>query len=196
LDNDIELVESARNGEVSAFRKLVEQNKRHVYNLAYDLTGNREDAEDISQDVFIKAFRSLNKFRGDAKFSTWIYRITVNTCYSFRRKKSYTAMQPEENMEQILEKTNNAESQSGNPERKFESVQIKENIELALMKLSKREKSVFILRNFNELAFDEIVSILRLRPGTVRSLNFRAIKKLRKELSFYKYELHIGITNE
>ena len=196
MNSELELVDLARNGDFSAFRELVEQNKRHVYNLAYDLTGRREDAEDISQDVFIKAFRSLNKFRGDSKFSTWIYRITVNTCYSFRRKKSHSAMQTEENMELILDRTNKAESRIGNPEQKFESGQIRGNIEKALTKLSKREKSVFVLRNFNELAFDEIVNILKLRPGTVRSLNFRAIKKLRKELSYYKYELETGMTND
>ncbi len=186
MNNESELIEQARGGKVAAFRELVEQNKRNVYSLAYDLTGNREDAEDISQEVFIKAFRSLSKFRGDSKFGTWLYRITVNTCYSLKRNKSYSSIQTEEDMEDVPGSENN--TSGNNPERSTESGFIKANIEKALQKLSAREKSVFILRNFKELPFDDIVDILKLRPGTVRSLNFRAIKKLRKELSFYNTE--------
>lgn len=198
MQNETELIKLALKKNVPAFRELVEQNKRLVYMLAYDLTGNREDAEDVSQEVFIKAYRSLNKFRGDAKLSTWLYRITVNTCYSLRRKKSFTQFRTWENMEEMIEQSNESqyEQLKDNPERTAEAGLIRKNIENALQKLSKRERSVFVLRNFKELAFDEIVKILNLRPGTVRSLNFRAIKKLRKELSYYKLEIQAEALND
>lgn len=187
---DILIVERVRNGETSAFRELVEQNKKMVYYLAFDLTGNREDAEDISQEVFLKAFRSLDKFRGDSKFSTWLYRITVNTCLSNRRKKMNKATQTEENMDELRNTAAAAGniSSGNNPEKIVESGLIQQNIEKALYKLSGREKTVFVMRNYNELSFEEISEILELKAGTVRSLNFRALQKLRKELSFYSNE--------
>ena len=126
--------------------------------------------------------------------STWLYRITVNTCFSMKRKKAVSEMRTEENMEEIMSASPfiKNESLTVSPERSTESVLIKKNIEIAMSTLSKREKSVFVLRNYNDLPFDEIVEILNLKPGTVRSLNFRAIKKLRKALSFYKYEFQTG----
>ena len=86
------LVTRAQNGELSAFRQLVELYKKNIYYLSYDLTGSHHNAEDLSQDVFIKVFQSIKSFRGEAKLSSWIYRITVNTFISQYRKKSYSAM--------------------------------------------------------------------------------------------------------
>lgn len=180
------LVEQAKNGDLAAFRKLVEMNKKQVYYLAYDLTRNREDAEDVSQEVFIKAYRSLDNFRGESKFSTWLYRITVNTSLNLKRKYSVVDMRSEEDMDTGYEaEINDSYSATYNPERMTESGFARKNIELALSKLSKLEKSVFVLRNQNELHFEEIQKILNLKAGTLRSLNFRAIKKLQKALHFY-----------
>lgn len=186
MTDELILVKRAEQGDKTAFRELVEQHKRGVYYLAYDLTGNREDAEDVSQEVFVKVFRSLHKFRGDSKFGTWIYRITVNTCYSLKSKKSYSEMRTKDNIEEIVDLSEDKSDHSfANPERLTESGYIKQSIEKAMNKLSKKEKTVFVLRNFNELTFDEIVKVLNVKPSTVRSLNFRALKKLRKELAFY-----------
>ncbi len=185
MNSDLELVELSKNGNRVAFRKLVEMHKRSVYYLAFDLTGNREDAEDVSQEVFVKVFRSLDKFRGESKFSTWIYRITVNTCFSLKSKKSYTEMSTKENIEEIVDQSEHKNNHSfANPERVVESGFIRNSIEKALEKLSKKEKTVFVLRNYNELSFDEIRKVLNIKSSTVRSLNFRALKKLRKELAF------------
>jgi len=187
LTNEIELVERARQGDKTAFRELVEQHKRGVYYLAYDLTGNKEDAEDISQEVFVKVFRSLHKFRGDSKFGTWIYRITVNTCYSLKSKKSYSEMRTKDNIEEIVDQSEYKNVHSfAHPEKMTESGFIQKNINKAMNKLSKKEKAVFVLRNINDLTFDEIVKVLKIKSSTVRSLNFRALKKLRKELAFYE----------
>jgi RNA polymerase sigma-70 factor (ECF subfamily) len=191
LKTDLVLVKLAREGDLKAFEKLVDQNKKLVYNLAYNMVNNREDAEDISQEVFLKAYKSLNKFRGDSKFSTWLYRITTNTCLSLRRNKSNRIKTGEDEVENYLEQNSTEVNVpfEQNPERFAERGFMKKNLEKALIALSPREKSVFVMRNLTELPFGEISEILKLRLGTVRSLNFRALTKLRRELSFYKNSL-------
>ncbi len=184
------LVQRARNGEICAFRELVELYKKKIYYLSLDLTGNHHDAEDLSQEVFIKAYRSLKNFRGDAKFNSWLYRITVNTCISQRRKKSVSAMTLQEDFE--IDSSpwdfNDGES-SNNPERNAESGLIQQHIEQALQQLTPRERSVFVLRHYNDLPLKEIAQILKITEGTVKSMLFRAIQRLRKELSFYQEEI-------
>lgn len=181
------LVEQARSGSKAAFRELVEHNKKGVYYLALDMLANIEDAEDVSQEVFIKAFNSLNKFKGDSKFSTWLYRITVNTCLTLRNKKSHTAFKANEEMEEIIKNENRLkdESHTADPEKSVNMKMFSESLKSAVEKLSPKEKTVFILRNYKELSFEEIVKIVKLKSGTVRSLNFRALQKLRTELSYY-----------
>jgi RNA polymerase sigma-70 factor (ECF subfamily) len=184
------LVQRARNGEMGAFRELVELYKKKIYYLALDLTGNHHDAEDLSQEVFIKAYRSLKKFRGDAKLNSWLYRITVNTCISQRRKKSVAAMTLQENFESDSSHQDFKNGESiHNPERDAESGLIQQHIEQALQQLTPRERSVFVLRHYNDLPLKEIAQILKITEGTVKSMLFRAIQRLQKELSFYRNEL-------
>ena len=190
MDKDTELIESARNGDISAFKELVKEHKKNVYYLAFDLTRNREDAEDVSQEVFVKVYKSLNNFRGDAKFSSWLYRITVNTCLSLKTKKSYSTMKPSEDIENVNDAKHGTNSSSfPSPERETSSGFIKEHIEKALQKLPKKERMIFIMRNYNGMSFEEIVDVLKIKPGTARSSNFKALKKLQKELAFYKSEI-------
>ncbi len=190
MDPDIELIKQAQKGNIDAFRNLVNKHKRNVYYLAYDLTRNREDAEDVSQDVFLKAFSSINKFRGDAKFSSWLYRITVNTCLSLKSRKGYSAMKTAESIENIVD-TKLEMSSWGNtdPEQHTEGGFIRENIEKALQKLTPKERTVFIMRNNSELSFLEIAEIMGTKPVTVRVINFKALEKMRKELAFYKEKI-------
>lgn len=182
------LIDQVKNGDISAFRKIMESHQEKIYYLAYDMTGNREDAEDLSQEVFIKAYHSLKKFRGEAKLSSWLYRIAVNTCIDSKRKKKeapiYFSDNPYEIGHDCLQYSDhNPES---NPENLTESELLQKNITQALNRLSPRERSVFVLRHFNDLQLGEISDILNLSVGTVKSLIFRAIKKLQHELSFYR----------
>ena len=181
------LVQRARNGEMGAFRDLVERYKKKIYYLCLDLTGNHHDAEDLSQEVFIKAYRSLNKFRGDAKFNSWLYRITVNTCISHGRKKAVSAMMLQEDFDS--ENTSQHLSPGisiHNPERSAEAGLMQQHIDNALQCLTPRERSIFVLRHYNDLPLKEIAHILKITEGTVKSMLFRAIKKLQKQLSFYR----------
>ncbi|MBI2429556.1 MAG: RNA polymerase sigma factor [Ignavibacteriales bacterium] len=185
MHNDTELVERAQQGDLTAFKELVTGHKKMVYYLAYDLTRNREDAEDVSQEVFVKAYRSLKSFRLDAKFSSWLYRITVNTCLSLKSRKSYSTMKT---FEEIGSSTEPEAGEPG-PERETEFGFIRSHVEQALSKLSKREKAIFIMRNYSGMSFQEIVEILKIKPATARNFNFKALRKLRKELAFYKKEI-------
>ena len=89
MDQEKRIIQQAQNGEKNAFRQLVDVHKKRVYYLAYDLTGNHQDAEDLSQEVFMKAYKSLSKFRGESKFSSWLHRITVNLFIDMKRSKQY-----------------------------------------------------------------------------------------------------------
>ena len=184
------LVERARNGEVGAFRELVERYKKKIYYLSLDLTGNHHDAEDLSQEVFIKAYRSLKKFRGDAKFNSWLYRIAVNTCISQKRKKSVSSMTLQEDFDSDSDQQHfSGEASFHNPERSAEAGLIQKHINKALQRLTPRERSVFVLRHYNDLPLKEIAQILKISEGTVKSMLFRAIQRLQKELAFYRKEI-------
>lgn len=184
------LIDRAKNGEGPAFKELVDRFKVNIYRLAFDMIGNRHDAEDVAQEVFLKAYRSLALFRGDAKFGTWIYRITVNACYDHKSKRSFTAMKPKEELEEDenMKPLYHAEREH-DPQVKAESSLMQMHIEQALEKLSPRERSIFVLRHYSDLPLKEIARILRISEGTVKSMLFRALQRLQRELSFYRNDL-------
>ncbi len=181
-NNEWHLVKQACSGDKNAFKEIVENNKKKIFYLAFDLTGSKQDAEDLSQDVFIKAFCSLQKFKGNASLSTWLYRITLNSFIDQKRKKSVLNHSPGWE----CHPTHDESPYSGNPETYAESLQIQQHIEQALHRLTPRERSVFVLRHYRGMAGKEVAELLNISQGTVKSLVFRAVKKLRKELSFYR----------
>lgn len=177
--------------EPASFQELVESHKKNVYYLALNLTGNHHDAEDLSQDVFIKAFRAMKDFRGEAKWSSWLYRITVNTYIDEKRKKTHQLLPlPEEHEgEEDVQTSGYLSDPRSNPQRDLESMNIQKHIDEALKKLSPRERAVFVLRHYNDLILKEIGEVLNISEGTVKSLLFRAIKRMQKELAFYRPDL-------
>lgn len=191
MSEERELVQRVKSGDQAAFRELVERFKQQTYYLAFDLAGNHHDAEDISQEVFIKAYRGIGKFRSGSKLSTWLYRITVNAYIDSKRKKSHK-------MVSLFEKRDNNEADplevvsdgvAGNPEISMNAADINEHISGALEHLSERERSVFVLRHYHDLPLKEISEALDITEGTVKSLLFRSIHKLRDRLSFFREEL-------
>lgn len=185
------LVRRVQSGDPAAFRELVEQHKQQVYYLALDLSGNHHDAEDLSQEVFIKVFRGIGKFRSGAKISSWLHRITINAYIDSQRKKSHkmiTLVETEdENQADPLH--NAADETTGNPEREATSARISEHVHAALERLSAQERTVFVMRHYHDMPLKEISEAMMVAEGTVKSLLFRAIRKLRGHLSFYREEL-------
>jgi RNA polymerase sigma-70 factor (ECF subfamily) len=185
------LVQQIQNGDAAAFRELVEGYKQQVYYLAYDLSGNHHDAEDLSQEVFLKAYRGIGTFRSGAKISSWLHRITVNAYIDSKRKKSHKmvtlAGKDDESGFDPVESA--ADEVTANPEQAAASARIGEHVDAALDRLSEQERTVFVLRHYHDMPLKEISKTLNVAEGTVKSLLFRAIRKLRERLSFYKEEL-------
>ena len=200
--DELKLVKQASRGDRDAFQRIVHHSKKKIFYLAYDLTGSQEDAEDLSQEVFIKAFRALGTFKGDASLNTWLYRITLNAYLDKKRKKSTEMEQNQQPLDEGLcaapaFSTNPGDHQlnpnvSGplsnpvsNPESYAESRQIQMHIQQALEQLSPRERSVFVMRHYQGMTGKEVGSMLGISDGTVKSLLSRAIKKLQTLLDIY-----------
>ncbi len=173
--------------ETPSFLEIVEANKRNVYYLALDLTGNHHDAEDLSQEVFIRAYQSIRDFRGDAKMSSWLYRITVNMFIDSKRRRALRFLP-------IWDRKGEAKGEpvcvvdgsiQANPDHQLEASQIQENIDEALNRLTARERAVFVLRHYNGLLLKEVADVLGMAEGSVKSLLFRAVRKLQKELVLF-----------
>ena len=196
--DETKLVERICQGELEAFHELVELYKKKVYYLAFDMTGDHHDAEDISQEVFIKVFRHIKKFRKDSALKSWIYQITVNTCIDAQRKKS---RKPQVLMEASkMDNLNQESAWTGNrhsdPERHAEANIIQHRVQQMLLKISPKERSAFVMRYYDELKTSEIALILEVSTNTIKSFLFRARKKLQKELSFYQGNPQMEVSNE
>ncbi len=176
------LVERFQNGEDSAFDEIVDRCHKHVYSLAYRFTRNCEDACDISQEVFIKVFRSLNKLRNSSAFDAWLKRVTVNACMDYLRR------QPNE---QMLDDFSQVEHEyitygyNGLPNQPVEDRELQRVISRAVDQLPTRQRSVFILRHYEGLSLKEIAETLNCSLGTVKAHLFRATRRLRKLLLPY-----------
>ena len=166
-------------GEVNAFEDLVAAYEKNVYNLALRMTGNAQDAEDMAQEAFIKAYNSLPHFRGDSKFSVWLYRIVSNVCLDFlrrqnRRLASSLSLENDDGEDVQLDIPD--ESQS--PELLLERRLTQEAVQRGLQSLSQEQRQILLLREIQGLSYEEIAQTLDLEEGTVKSRIFRARKKL------------------
>jgi len=173
------LVQSVQRGEMPAFQELVEKYKQKVYYMALDMTGNHHDAEDLSQEVFIKVFGAIKDFRGDSKLSSWLYRIAMNTCIDKTRRKRLKLVELDE---RVAEKP----SSGDDPQRAMEARSTQKQIDQALQKLPPRQRCIFVMRHYNEMMLREIAENLKISEGTVKAQLFRAVHRLQKELSFLR----------
>ena len=191
-DESPDLVERLRAGEPAAFREMVECYQRDVYALAYDLCGNHHDAEDLSQEVFIKAFRGVGSFRADARLGSWLYRITMNAHIDNKRRKpvqlvSIDAHAGDSEAERPLaERLIDLAAAEARPDRAAGAARFQADVERALDALSAQERSVFVLRHYHDMKIGEISASLSIAEGTVKSLLFRSMRKLRDRLGQYR----------
>jgi len=175
LSDDL-TVERARKGDPAAFRSLVETHARDVFRLAFRMTRNEDDAEDVVQDTFIRAFQRISSFEGRAQFKTWLYRITANTALDLlrRRKRAEPRSAP------LDEVTTGV---SGGQENAVFGRQIRERVDSALEDLSELERAAFVLRHCEELSLGEISHTLDITVNATKQAIFRAVRKLRASLS-------------
>ncbi|KXL53479.1 ECF RNA polymerase sigma factor SigW [Anaerotignum neopropionicum] len=178
------LISQAKQGDLAAFEALILQHEKIVYNVALRMMNHTEDAKDISQEVFLKAYRNIANFDERSAFSTWIYRITVNTCIDEMRKrkgKQTLFLDNEFEDEEGTWKQEVADS-GETPEESLMRKEEKNEILLALKTISEDYKTVFILRDIRGLSYDEIAEITGLALGTVKSRISRARNHLKKEI--------------
>lgn len=169
------------------FTELVHRYRREVLQWSVELTGNLEDAEDLAQEVFVKAHQAMDRFRGESKWSTWLFRIARNT-YLDRLKTARHKMRvlenpmPETGRQQLQLETRRP---LDNPERHMTTSALQKDIESAIGNLSELQKEVFVLRHYHGFKFREISDILQRSEGTVKKTLFRAIQNLRGSLAAY-----------
>lgn len=175
--SDAELVSRARTGDFAAYEALVRQYRNDVFALAYHFVRNREEAWDLSQEVFIKAHRALKRFRGDASFKTWIMRITANQCKDFLKKRRIKTV----SFDGSPQAANRPDAEL-NPRDRAEAHELGDAIHHAVDALPIKHRTAFVLREIEGLSYQEMAGVMNCSVGTVMSRLHHARRKLRNLL--------------
>ena len=178
-EEELAIIRRVQKGDVNAFEALVRAYEKNVYTLALRMMGNAQDAEDMAQEAFLKAYNSLPGFRGDSRFSVWLYRIVSNVCLDQLRKKSKRptvslSMEDGDGEETQLDLPDTAQS----PEEALEKKLTREAVRRGLAQLPEDARQILLLREIQGLSYEEIGEALGLEAGTVKSRIFRARKRL------------------
>ena len=171
-EDDRQAILACQRGEREAFDRLVERYQRDVYRLCFRYVNNHHDASDMAQEVFLKAYRALAKFRGDSSFSTWLYRIAVNTCLNFRAARKAPAEELSEHV---------ADGRMPVVER-LERDERSQRVRKAVARLPEKQRATLILKVYQDLTHEEVARILGSSVGTVKANLFHALANLRKML--------------
>lgn len=183
--SDSELVRRAQSGDRAAFDALVTRTESRVYGLCLRMLGNPEDAEDVLQEVFIKAYQSLPGFRGDSAFSTWIYRIATNACLMRIRKKKLDTVSLDQPIEQGEDGTRDVPDWTQAPASEVMNDELRAVLAQHINELAPDNRIVFVLRDIHGLTTEDTASVLGLTPPAVKSRLHRARLHLRERLSGY-----------
>ena len=180
---DEELVAAVRQGDRRAFEELVERHQRKAFHIAFDFARDREDAKDLSQEAFLKAFTNLKNFDGRSSFYTWFYRILVNLCLDYkRRQKRAPANAFDESVESQIEPSHEPEKPRS-PDQQVWARQISRKVGEALEALPARQRTAFVLKNHQGLSIKEIAELMETAEGTVKVHLHRAVTSLRERLA-------------
>ncbi len=176
-------VERARSGDSDAFRLLVEQHSRAIFRLAFRMTGNEEDAEDVVQETFLRAYRQLDKYEARSSFSTWLYRIASNYSLDLiRMRKRHEDKRERGSSAEDRDILQSIPVDSPGPDRLLYGSQVKDRVNAALNELSAQERTAFVLRHFEGHSIQEIGEALGTGANATKHSIFRAVQKLRKSL--------------
>ncbi len=183
-ESDAAAVARACAGEPEAFRVLVDRYSRKVFRLAYRMTRNEQDAEDVVQETFLRAYRRLRQFESRSSFGTWIFRIAVNSALDLTRKlgRREQAEQQMPGDEVGAEKLCQLPTPEPAPDRLLLSGELKHKVENVLASLSPKVRTAFVLRHYEGMPIEEIGSVLGLKGSATKNSIYRAVQKLRKEL--------------
>jgi len=182
---DTELVLQSQQGDVRAFEMLVERYHGKIYGLTYNMTSNREDAEDLTQEVFMKAFEALPRFKGKSSFYTWVYRIAVNKTINYRKKRNRKRALSLDQFDQDIktDDTYHELTAKGSPLRNISLSELQEKLNEALQHLSEKHRTVVVMHDMQGIPHDEIAKVVGASVGTVRSRLFYARRQMQTELT-------------
>lgn len=194
-DREKLLLEKAKAGDVAAFEELIENYQKKIFNIAFRIVGNYDDANDLAQEVLIRIYKSIGSFKEQSSFSTWIYRITTNVCLDdIRKRKNRKVVSLDEEIHvddgevkrQII-------SDDPLPEETVERAELRELVAKAIQSLSEEHRLVIVMRDLQGFSYEEIARILKCPEGTVKSrinrarLALRNVLKLKREHLFEEY---------
>ena len=187
--DDQTLVRAAQSGDMMAFEELVARHRDKIYGRAFSMMRNEEEAIDLSQEAWVKAWQRLAQFHGESSFATWLTRITINLCLDqLRRQKRVRA----ESIEEMDEESGGVERQmpvvTVNPTERLERGELRQRIDVALGKLSDDHRTVLVLHEFEEMEYKEIAKTMECSIGTVMSRLFYARRKMAALLANLKTE--------
>lgn len=181
-----ERINQVRKGDQNAFGEIVELYKDKVYQICFRMMGNRQEAEDLAQEAFVRAFVNIHSFNIQMKFSTWLFRIATNLCIDrLRKKKPDYHLDAEVAGTDGLNMYSQIASDVARPEDEVESLELQETIQEEISKLPEKYRSVIVLKYIEELSLKEISEILDLPIGTVKTRIHRGREALRKQLSHF-----------
>ena len=173
-----EWLEKARQNDINAWEKLVKEYESMVYHIAYRMMQNEQEAKDISQEIFVKVYRNLSKFDEKSAFSTWLYRIAVNTCIdALRKNKTKQTI----SWEQHIEQNKNETATYQTPENIYLQREKQNDIMETLQNLSPEHKAIILMRDMQDMTYGEIAECLSVSLGTVKSRSARAREQFKKE---------------
>ena|ERR1041385_6821972 len=187
--DDVALFKAAQRGDMQAFEELVARHRDKIYARAFSMMRNEEDAIDLSQEAWVKAWQRLKQFQGESSFLTWMTRIIINLCLDQLRKQK---RQRAESIEEMQEESGGVERQmpivTPNPTEKLERTELRARIDKALGQLSYEHRTVLILHEFEELEYKEIAKRMQCSIGTVMSRLFYARRKMAVLMQSYRKE--------
>lgn len=202
--DDLTLVQRAREGDQRAFKLLVERYQRKVYSIAVGMVKDKEEARDVAQEAFVKVYKYLEHFKGDASFYTWLYRITVNICIDALRRKGSKGDEHVEFDETL--KLDTAEAGIGalgsrlgtNPQKSALRRELAERITAAIQELPEAHRKILLLREVEGMSYEDLSRTLEIPKGTVMSRLFHARLKMQKILREYVEldESKVGVGSE
>ena len=180
--SDAECVRKLQRGETDAFETLIRRHQKTIFNLVYRMLGDYDEAAEISQEAFLSAYRAIGNFRGDANFSTWLYRIALN--HATTRRKSLNTLQQRS---VPIENTEPASDPHPGPAESMEKKEIRQRVQQALNRLDPDDAAVILLRDLQDVPYEEVARVLEIPIGTVKSRLHRARLALKSELASYFY---------